>query len=152
MFTTKQCPRGGGSGTTIEGKIKNLLVNGNIELAQQLMQQYSIPKNRFVDFFKNQTTDNTQAHTSKNAPVFTTFNRNLFLSSKGEDVRNLQKFLNNNGYTISSTGLGSFGNETNFFGQLTKQAVVRFQLAKNIKPAVGYFGPITKSAVLSMLK
>lgn len=44
-------------------------------------------------------------------------------------VAQLQKLLNLNGYTVNSTigGPGSPGYETNYFGQLTKQALASFQ-------------------------
>jgi len=76
-----------------------------------------------------------------------TYTRNLELGSTGEDVRNLQKFLNSKGYTISSTGAGSPGNESTYFGPATQRALIQFQKDNNISPARGYFGPITQSKV-----
>lgn len=56
------------------------------------------------------------------------FITNLSLGSKGTQVMALQKILNQDPDTrIASTGIGSPGNETNYFGALTKAAVVRFQ-------------------------
>jgi len=78
------------------------------------------------------------------------FTRNLTLGSTGEDVKALQQFLNANGYTVATSGAGSAGNESTYFGTLTKNALAKFQAAKNISPAVGYFGPITMSAIKSM--
>ena len=49
------------------------------------------------------------------------FNKYLKTGDRNEDVRNLQKILNKNSTTkISSFGSGSSGNETDFFGELTK--------------------------------
>ncbi|MFA5013057.1 MAG: peptidoglycan-binding protein [Candidatus Paceibacterota bacterium] len=76
--------------------------------------------------------------------------RNLYQGISGEDVRALQKILNANGYIISKTGLGSLGNETTYFGQATKAAVIKFQIAKGISPAAGYVGSITRSALTSL--
>jgi hypothetical protein len=70
--------------------------------------------------------------------------RILKLNTKGEDVKQLQIYLNNKGYTISNTGAGSINNETTFFGLKTKQALIKFQLANNLKPD-GIFGPLTKA-------
>jgi len=53
--------------------------------------------------------------------------RNLSLGSVGEDVRQLQIFLNQNEFTVSESGPGSFGNESTYFGNKTKSAVIEFQ-------------------------
>lgn len=54
--------------------------------------------------------------------------RDLDLGSQGDDVLLLQKFLNTNQYTqIATYGPGSPGQETNYFGQLTKNAVTKLQ-------------------------
>jgi len=66
---------------------------------------------------------------------------------KGDDVKKLQEYLNNNGYIISAIGAGSKGKETTYFGTLTKNAVIKFQKANKITPAIGYFGPITRGVV-----
>ena len=51
-----------------------------------------------------------------------TFSRSLTLGSSGSDVRQLQVFLNTKGYTVSSSGIGSRGNESIYFGPATKAA------------------------------
>lgn len=68
------------------------------------------------------------------------FTKDLELGSKGEDVRCLQQYLNNSGYSVSSSGVGSKGKENTNFGDLTKKAVIKWQLANNLTPAEGYFG------------
>lgn len=87
-------------------------------------------------------------------PVTTTgyqFNTNLTLNSKGTDVLNLQKALNFSADTqVALTGAGSPGNETSFFGVLTKQAVSKFQVKYGITPTAGYFGPITRAKLNTM--
>ena len=60
------------------------------------------------------------------------FSRDLTLGSIGEDVRQLQIFLNKHGYIVNETGLGSPGKETTYFGEKTHQALVRFQHAHDI--------------------
>ncbi len=74
------------------------------------------------------------------------FTRNLYLGARGTDVMMLQKALNENSSTqVATTGAGSAGNETEFFGPATKNAVAKFQVANGITPAAGYFYPLTRT-------
>ncbi|MEK7135693.1 MAG: peptidoglycan-binding domain-containing protein, partial [Patescibacteria group bacterium] len=75
------------------------------------------------------------------------FKANLTVGSLGSEVKALQEFLNAKGYTVAVRGAGSPGNETTTFGALTKAALIKFQKAKSITPAVGYFGPKTRAAI-----
>lgn len=77
-------------------------------------------------------------------PVFT---RDLTVGSNGLDVLALQKYLNTHGYPVAKVGAGSPGNETTYFGPLTKTALAAFQAAKGITPSVGYFGPKTRAYI-----
>lgn len=68
------------------------------------------------------------------------FTRTLQLGSVGEDVREVQKILNANTQTaIEGDQEGSPGKETTYFGQKTKNAVVRYQeiYAKDILIPLG---------------
>lgn len=75
------------------------------------------------------------------------FKANLTVGSLGSEVKALQEFLNAHGYTLATSGAGSPGNETTRFGAATKAALIKYQKAKGITPAVGYFGPKTRAAV-----
>jgi hypothetical protein len=76
-------------------------------------------------------------------------NKDLKLGSNSPEVKILQEILNNNGFAITTSGAGSPGNESTYFGDLTKQALIRFQQKYNIIPAVGYFGTITREKIKS---
>mgnify|MGYP001560745003 CR=1 FL=1 len=69
-----------------------------------------------------------------------TFTRDLAQGLSGEDVRCLQRYLNASGFLVDTTGVGAPGNESTFFGSLTKAALARWQVAENVSPAGGYFG------------
>lgn len=89
----------------------------------------------------------SQGGTSMSAPSFT---RDLTVGSTGSDVMDLQKWLNGQGYTVAATGAGSPGNESTYFGSLTKAALAKWQAANSVSPAAGYFGPISRAKVASM--
>lgn len=74
------------------------------------------------------------------------FTRDLTIGSTGEDVRMLQQALNKMGYTVSASGAGSMGNESTYFGPATRSALAKYQAAKGITPAAGYFGPKTRAS------
>lgn len=84
-----------------------------------------------------------------NQPVYSTyyFMRDLDIGSEGEDVRALQEYLNSAGFYVSSSGAGSPGNESTYFGPATQDALSRFQRAKGISPAAGFFGVITRTYI-----
>jgi hypothetical protein len=77
----------------------------------------------------------------------TIFTRNLTVGSTGSDVQALQKYFNTHGFIIASSGIGSAGHETTYFGALTKSALTKFQKANGIYPPVGYFGSITRNYI-----
>jgi hypothetical protein len=71
----------------------------------------------------------------------------LYYGISKEEVRTLQKLLNAKGFTVALTGPGSPGRETTYFGSATRAAVIKFQISKNISPAVGRAGPLTRAAI-----
>lgn len=96
----------------------------------------------------NQSNTNTQpSNNTNNQQTKFTFTKNLKLGMRDEQVKKLQQFLNSNGYPISKSGIGSLGKETTYFGIATRNALIKYQLANKIKPAVGYFGPVTRGFV-----
>ena len=88
-----------------------------------------------------------------------TFTRNHSMGNTGGEVMDIQKFLNSASDTmVATTGAGSPGNETSYFGGLTKAAVVKFQnkYAANILTPVGlsagtgYWGPSSRAKANSL--
>lgn len=65
--------------------------------------------------------------------------------SDGDDILCLQKYLNQNGFLISSSGAGSKGKETNQFKTLTKEAVIKWQKDNKLSPSSGIFGPKSRA-------
>lgn len=89
------------------------------------------------------------------------FNNDLKIGDNSEDVRFLQKFLNKNPDTqVSSSGIGSSGKETPFFGQLTKNAVIKFQELHEsdilrhfgLKSGTGFVGDATRLKLNSLVE
>ena len=88
------------------------------------------------------------------APAFH-FARNLQLQDRDADVQQLQEFLNTHGALVAANGSGSPGSETDYFGSLTYQALVRFQTAHaaeilvplGLSKATGFFGAATRAYV-----
>ena len=86
------------------------------------------------------------------APITSiTFTRSLTIGSTGADVLLLQKTLNSLGYTIATTGNGSPGHESTYFGPATESTLGRYQCAKGIvcsgDPGYGLFGPRTIASI-----
>jgi len=85
--------------------------------------------------------------------VSASFTSALSKGSENADVMRLQKLLNSDPDTrVSSSGVGSSGSETNFFGTATENAVKKFQAKYGIvssgTPATtgyGAVGPATRA-------
>lgn len=75
------------------------------------------------------------------------FSRDLTIGSRGPDVLALQQFLNTHSAVIAQAGIGSPGQETDYFGALTSTALGVFQKTNGIVPSAGYFGPRTRSFI-----
>ena len=97
----------------------------------------------------------TAVITSPPAPVTLitptiTFSRGLGAGAQGADVKKLQQVLNQDAATqVATSGIGSPGRESSYFGAATQRAVQKFQvkygIAKKGSPGYGYVGPVTRA-------
>ena len=75
----------------------------------------------------------------------------LSRGSSNSSVKTLQQFLNTHGFVVVSSGPGAPGQETDFFGKLTEEAVKKFQvqygIATSNTPGYGYVGPKTRAKI-----
>lgn len=84
----------------------------------------------------------TPTNTTPTSPSLN-ITRTLKHKMSGDDVKELQSYLNTHGYPVSLSGSGSLNNETTYFGLLTKKAVIKFQKVNNLIPD-GIVGPLTR--------
>jgi len=101
-----------------------------------------------------------EAQTAQPPLVPYTFTRNMRFGDRGIEVKNLQRSLNLFPTSVVAVfGPGSPGNETEFFGNLTFQAVIRFQelhrndilLPIGLTAGTGFFGPLTREKLNALL-
>ncbi|MEI6316354.1 MAG: peptidoglycan-binding domain-containing protein [bacterium] len=83
----------------------------------------------------------------KATPNHFIFTKSYKLGDNNPEIKQLQIFLNTHGFVIATSGAGSKGKENNYFGAKTRSALTKFQKANSIKPSIGFFGPVTISAV-----
>lgn len=79
------------------------------------------------------------------SPIY--FQTDMKLGMTSPSIHDLQVFLNQNPLTqISKVGIGSPGQESSYFGNLTKQAVITFQQIHGL-PTTGFVGPLTRGKI-----
>ena len=68
------------------------------------------------------------------------FTADMTIGASGAEVTRLQNWLISKGYAIPAGATG-------YFGAQTAAALAKYQVAKGITPAAGYFGPMTRASV-----
>lgn len=92
------------------------------------------------------TTTSTTTASFGSLPAGFQFTKNLKLGTRDDEVKSLQIFLNSDADTlVAASGAGSAGNETTYFGNATKAAVMKFQTKYGITPVAGYWGSISRA-------
>jgi len=94
-----------------------------------------------------------QGQGEEEASMTCNFTRNLSVGTTGADVKDLQKLLNAKGFMVAASGAGSAGSETEYYGQLTANAVAAMQEAYasevlaplGLTAGTGYFGAATRA-------
>lgn len=77
------------------------------------------------------------------AVVYSNFTRTLRKGERGQDVKTLQTWLSELGYSVPETG---------YFGSATKTQVRRFQIANQLAPPSGSVGTRTAAALIAAMK
>lgn len=93
------------------------------------------------------STDSSATESAKQVPPAKKLDKALRYGTAVDDVLTLQKFLNDNGYTLAESGPGSPGNETKFFGRRTREALKQYQRAHGLESELGVFGAQTRELI-----
>jgi len=154
--TTTTVPSGDGTVSSLQTRIAQLQ-----EMINNLLRQLGLPVVTTTTVpGATTTTTTTPPVTLTGIPEGFTFKNNLSQNMVSEDIRYLQRFLNSHaGTKVADTGLGSPGQETNYFGALTKAAVIKFQnmytsevLAQwGLTKGNGYVGQSTRKKLNELL-
>lgn len=102
-----------------------------------------------------QTVSSNSGNAGSSGGSSSSFERSLRLGDTGADVRQLQRFLNAQGFMVTTFGPGSVGQETAYFGPATQAALIRFQNAYasqvltpvGLSQGTGFFGASTRAFV-----
>ena len=74
------------------------------------------------------------------------FTENLTVGSRGNDVACLQRYLTITGDFTHPEG------PTSYFGPVTKSAVLSWQMKEGVTPATGFFGPLSRARYLEVVR
>lgn len=83
--------------------------------------------------------------TSAPAGSVPTITASLTIGSRGDQVSDLQKYLEDEGFLVMPVGV-----DYGYFGPLTQKAIADWQRANGVSPAAGYFGPISRAKLAEL--
>lgn len=143
------------TGFSIEARVRNLLNSGQVSTAAALtMKWMDVLKNNsnlvvevlsaYINELRAELAMKGGQSIQQPGAISSStdlFNRDLWLQDEGDDVKALQQYLIDNGYPIRSGATG-------YFGEITREALEKFQTDNGIKPSSGYFGELTRAFLL----
>jgi murein L,D-transpeptidase YcbB/YkuD len=150
---TRQCAGGstgggGSSGSTAPSPVQETVstptVSAPVVSAQEILIKDAVSKIQALQA-QIQALQSARNQNIPTPPSYS-FTSGFGPGSRGEQVRQLQIYLNTHGFPVSSSGLGSLGNETSFFGPATSRALMLFQKSFGLDP-VPWVGPATRAAL-----
>ncbi len=169
-FTTSACPvvsdESSNANSNSNARINGPIFTGSASSLPGYIKprpQIIYPDGRVVYLDENKETVNDKPEIVKEEKKETVqkyyiFTKNLELKDKGPEVKKLQQFLNSQEFYVSKSGDGSLGKETEYFGNMTKNALVRFQeyyfddilKPAKLKKGTGILGPRTIKKINSL--
>ncbi len=146
-FTTSTCPvvastNNTSSGSSAGSRASNLFAMGKVTEANKILQQFPNAINEIKDANTKNALSNTNTENSNSNISGSKITKKLIKGMKDNEVKILQTVLNK----VLKLGLTVDG----VFGQKTKDAVMQFQKANNLK-ADGVVGPITRGVLNKLL-
>lgn len=109
-------------------------------------QKYNIQTGELVEETPLVVQSITRATSTVSISTSTIFNRTLKKGMTGDDVKQLQIFLQKLNYLpVNFT-------PSSYFGNVTNVALIKFQKENSIQPSTGTFGSLTQRKLLSLVK
>lgn len=139
-----------GASLTVPLVANAALSESQIQSILQLLQSFGADQSTINNVNASLRGQPTTPSTPPSSSGSCSFTRSLTVGSSGADVKCLQQYLNSAGFTVASSGVGSVGHESTYFGPMTRSAVAKWQQANGVSPAAGYFGPVSRAKYASL--
>lgn len=120
--------------------------NNNYSRVSTILEKIDLKTLGSVQLVVPGTKEYKEIINDSNNVVSAIFTRSLKVGMSGDDVKQLQTLLKKLNYFPGGQNI------TNYFGNITNSAVIKFQKDNNIKPAAGLFGPLTQAKLLLLSK